>query len=125
MFSEIKIKTYANLLGLTSNELDQYVKRLASYFQTHKQLSKNVIINSLFILQQMHDEKNRTEAEKIKYKTKNLTIIKYSEEIVRLYKEENLGTAKIVNHLKLNHRVTISKSALDRFITANDIKRST
>jgi hypothetical protein len=122
MFSEIKIKTYANLLGLTSNELDQYVKRLASYFQTHKQLSKNIIINSLFILQQMHDEKNRTEAEKIKYKTKNLTVIKYSEKIVELYKG-GMGTAKIVNHLKLNHRVTISKSALDRFITVNKIKR--
>jgi hypothetical protein len=123
MFTEIKIKTYANLLGLTSNELDQYTKRLASYFQTQKVISKNVIINSLFILQQMHDEKNLNQAETIKYRTKNLTVIKYSEEIVALYKN-GAGTAKILNHLKLNHRVTISKSALDRFILANDIKRS-
>jgi tRNA-dihydrouridine synthase len=124
MFTETKIKTYANLLGFSPNELGQYAKRMASYFQTQKVISKNVIINSLFILQQMHDEKNRNEAEKIKYKTKNLAIIKYLDEIVALYKN-GTGTAKIVNHLKFNHRVTISKSALDRFITANDIKRST
>jgi hypothetical protein len=122
MFSDIKIKVYANLLGLSPSELDKYAKRLTSYFQTHKQLSKNVIINSFFILQQMHDEKNRTQAETIKYRTKNLTIIKYSEEIVELYKN-GAGTAKIVNHLKLNHRITISKSALDRFIVANQIQR--
>lgn len=125
MFSDIKINTYSKLLGFSPSELECFAKRMALYLQTQKVISKNVIINSLFILQKMHDEKNRNEAETIKFKTKNLAIIKYCEEIIRLYKEENLGTAKIVSHLKLNHRITISKSALDRFITANDIKRST
>jgi hypothetical protein len=122
MFSEIKIKTYSALLGLNPQELDEFAKRLSSYLVIQKNITKNVLINGLFILKKMHEDKNRNEAEKIKYKTKNITIIKYSEKIVELYKG-GMGTAKIVNHLKLNHRVTISKSALDRFITVNKIKR--
>jgi hypothetical protein len=122
MFSDIKINTYSKLLGFSPSELECFAKRMASYFQTQKIISKNVIINSLFILQKMHEDKNRNEAEIVKFKTKNLTVIKYSEKIVELYKG-GMGTAKIVNHLKLNHRVTISKSALDRFITVNKIKR--
>jgi hypothetical protein len=122
MFSEIKIKTYSALLGLNPQELDEFAKRLSSYLVIQKNITKNVLINGLFILKQIHDEKNRNEAETVKFKTKNLTIIKYSEKIVELYKG-GMGTAKIVNHLKLNHRITISKSALDRFITANQIQR--
>jgi hypothetical protein len=122
MFSEIKIKTYANLLGLTPTELDDFMKRYKSYLLTQKVITKSVLINGLFILEKIHAEKWLIAAEEVKLKTKNLTIIKYSEEIVELYKN-GMGTAKIVNHLKLNHRVTISKSALDRFITANRIKR--
>ncbi len=122
MFSEIKIKTYSALLGLTPNELDDFMRRYKSYLLTQKVISKSVLINGLFILEKIHTTKWLEEADKIKYRTKNLTIIKYSEEIVELYKS-GMGTAKIVNHLKLNHRVTISKSALDRFITANRIKR--
>lgn len=122
MFSEIKIKTYSALLGLTPSELDDFMRRYKSYLLTQKVISKSVLINGLFILEKIHTTKWLEEADKVKYRTKNLTIIKYSEEIVELYKS-GMGTAKIVNHLKLNHRVTISKSALDRFITANRIKR--
>jgi hypothetical protein len=122
MFSEIKIKTYANLLGLTPAELDDFMKRYRAYLVGQKEITKNVLINGLFILEKIHTEKWLIAAEEVKLKTKNLTIIKYFEEIVELYKN-GMGTAKIVNHLKLNHRVTISKSALDRFITANRIKR--
>jgi hypothetical protein len=122
MFSEIKINTYANLLGLTPNELDDFMKRYRAYLVGQKEITKNVLINGLFILEKIHTTKWLEEADKIKYRTKNLTIIKYSEEIVALYKS-GMGSAKIVNHLKLNHRATISKSALDRFITANRIKR--
>jgi len=122
MFSDIKIKTYANLLGLTPIELDDFMRRYKSYLLTQEEITKNILINGLFILEKIHTAKWLEEADKVRYRTKNLTIIKYSEEIVELYKN-GMGTAKIVNHLKLNHRVTISKSALDRFITANRIKR--
>lgn len=122
MFSEIKIKTYSALIGLTPSELDDFMRRYKSYLLTQKVITKSVLINGLFILEKIHTEKWLIAAEEVKLKTKNLTIIKYSEEIVELYKI-GMGTAKIVNHLKLNHRVTISKSALDRFITANRIKR--
>ena len=123
MFSEVKIKTYANLLGLTPTELDDFMKRYRAYLVGQKEITKNVLINGLFILEKIHTVKWLDEADKIKYRTKNLTIIKYSEEIVELYKS-GMGTAKIVNHLWISHRVKISKSALDRFVTANKIKRS-
>ncbi|MDP3586440.1 MAG: hypothetical protein Q8R58_00125 [Sulfuricurvum sp.] len=122
MFSEIKIKTYSALLGLTPSELDDFMRRYKSYLLTQKVITKSVLINGLFILEKIHAEKWLIASEKVKLKTKNITIIRYSEKIVELYKS-GMGTAKIVNHLKLNHRVTISKSALDRFITANRIKR--
>ncbi|MDO9208728.1 MAG: hypothetical protein Q7T91_10810 [Sulfuricurvum sp.] len=122
MFSEIKIKTYSALIGLTPSELDDFMRRYKSYLLTQKVITKSVLINGLFILEKIHTEKWLIASEKVKLKTKNITIIRYSEEIVELYKI-GMGTAKIVNHLKLNHRVTISKSALDRFITANRIKR--
>jgi hypothetical protein len=122
MFSAIKIKTYSALLGLNPQEMDDFMKRYKSYLLSQKEITKNILINGLFILEAIHTAKWLIEADKIKYRSKNLIIIKYSEEIVELYKN-GMGTAKIVSHLKFNHRVTISKSALDRFITANRIKR--
>lgn len=122
MFSNHKLRTYANLLGLTIEELEDFAKRYKTYL-ADKELSKNVLINGLFILEKIHAIKWLEEAEKIKYRSKNLIIIKYLSEIVSLY-NEGMGTARIVSHLKINHRATISKSALDRFIIANKIKRS-
>jgi hypothetical protein len=123
MFSNHKLKRYSEMLGLTVAELEEFAKRYRTYL-ADKEITKNVLINGLFILEKIHTIKWLDEADKIRFKTKNLIIIKYSDEIVTLYKV-GMGTARIVSHLKINHRVTISKSALDRFILANKIKRST
>jgi hypothetical protein len=117
------MKSYADLLGISVEELNDFAKRYRTYL-SDKEITKNVLINGLFILEKIHTVKWLDEAEKIKFRTKHVLIIKYSDEIVTLYKE-GMGTARIVSHLKINHRVTISKSALDRFILANKIKRST
>ena len=121
MFSDHRLKRYAEMLGLTVAELEEFAVRCKAYL-ADKELTKNLIINSFFILEKIHATKWLEEADKIKYRTKNLIIIKYSSEIVSLY-QQGMGTARIVSHLKINHRVTISKSALDRFILANKIKR--
>lgn len=121
MFSDHRLKRYAEMLGLTVAELEEFAVRCKAYL-ADKELTKNLIINSFFILEKIHSTKWLENADKIRLKTKNVIIIKYSSEIVSLY-QQGMGTARIVSHLKMNHRVTISKSALDRFILANKIKR--
>lgn len=123
MFTNTKLKTYADLLGLTVEEIEQFMKRYKNYILSKEELTKNVLINGLFILEEIHTDKWIEEANKIKYRTKNLLILKYMDEIVELYKN-GMGTLKIANHIQLNHRAKISKSALDRFIQLNNITRS-
>jgi len=122
MFTETKLKNYADLLDLNVEELDTFMKRYKSYILSKNELTKNVLINGLFILEEITTDKWIQEANKVQYRSKNLVIIKYMDEIVELYKK-GMGTTKIANHLQLNHRVRISKSALDRFISTNCIIR--
>jgi len=123
MFTEQKLVTYANLLGLTVKELNSFMKRYKNYLLSKEEISKNVLINGLFILEEITTDKWAEEANKKTYKSKNLIIHKYMDEIIELY-EQGMGTIKISNHVYLNHKVKISKSSLDRFIASNNIKRS-
>ncbi len=123
MFNDTRLKNYAQLLGLNIEELDIFMRRYKGYLSKHPEITKNVLINGLFILDEIVANKWADEANKIKYKTKNLLIIKYQEEIIELYRK-GAGSISIVNHLKLNHKVTLSKSSIDRFIKANNIMRS-
>jgi len=123
MFTEQKLSSYGNLLGLTVEELNHFMKRYKSYLLSKDEITKNVLINGLFILEEIITDKWIEEANKIKYQTKNLIILKYIDEITELY-EQGMGTVRISNHIFLNHKVRISKSALDRFISSNNIKRS-
>jgi hypothetical protein len=122
MFSDNRLKSYADLLGLTVDELNDFMKRYKRYLQSKEKITRNVLINGLFILEELHADKWAIEANKVKYHTKNLIIIKYMDEILELY-QQGLGATRIINHLKLNHRVNLSKSALDRFIATNSLKR--
>ena len=123
MFTEQKLNNYGKLLGLTVEELNHFMKRYKSYLLSKDDITKNVLINGLFILEEIITDKWIEEANKIKYQTKNLIILKYIDEITKLY-EQGMGTVRISNHIFLNHKVKISKSALDRFISSNNIKRS-
>ena len=123
MFTEQKLSSYGKLLGLTIEELNYFIKRYKSYLLSKEEITKNVLINGLFILEEITTEKWVEESAKKIYKSKNLIIHKYMEEIIKLY-EQGMGTIKISNHIYLNHKVRISKSSLDRFISSNNIKRS-
>jgi len=123
MFSEQKLNSYGKLLGLTVEELNHFMKRYKNYLLSKEDITKNILINGLFILEEIITDKWLEEANKIKYQTKNLIILKYMDEITGLY-NQGMGTVKISNHIFLNHKVRLSKSALDRFISSNDIKRS-
>jgi len=123
MFSQNKINSYAKLLGLTSDELDEFMRRYKTYLISKDKITKNILINGLFILDDIHAMKWADEANKTKYKTKNVIIIKYLDEIIDLY-QGGMGSSRITKSLKLNHRVVVSKSAIDRFIVSNKLKRS-
>ena len=77
MFAETKLKSYSKLLGLSIDELEDFMKRYKSYLLSKDKITKNILINGLFILEEIHGDKWADEANKIKYKTKNLIIIKY------------------------------------------------
>ncbi len=123
MFTEYKLEGYAKLLGLTVEELNHFMKRYKNYLLSKEEITKNVLINGLFILEEIIYEKWVEEANQIKYQTKNLIVLKYMDEITELY-NQGMGTVKISNHIYLNHKIRLSKSALDRFISSNDIKRA-
>ncbi len=122
MFTEQKLITYSKLLGLTVEELNSFMKRYKNYLLSKEEITKNVLINGLFILEEITTDKWVEEANKKTYKSKNLIIHKYMDEIIELY-EQGIGTIKVSNHIYLNHKVKISKSSLDRFISSNGIER--
>ncbi|WP_321778122.1 hypothetical protein [Sulfurimonas sp.] len=123
MFTEQKLITYANLLGLTVEELNSFMKRYKNYLLSKEEITKNVLINGLFILEEITTDKWAEEANKKTYKSKNLIIHKYMDEIIELYKQ-GMGTIKLSSYLYITHRVKISRSSLDIFISSNNIKRS-
>lgn len=122
MFSKNKRKKYERLLGLDEDELKSFLKRYSYYLKSQDELSPNAILNGFFILASIRDEKDKIEALKAKYKSKNKYIIKYRDEIIDLYKN-GLGYVRISKQLEVNHRVKVSKSSIERFIKTNEIMR--
>ena len=122
MFSENKRKKYERLLGLDESGLKSFLKRYSYYLKSQEELSPNAILNGFFILADIRDEKDKIEALKAKYKSKNKYIIKYRDEIIELYKS-GLGYVRISKQLDANHRVKVSKSSIERFIKTNEIMR--
>ena len=116
-----KSKKYAKLLGLDEDNYMLFLKRYVYFLRGQQQLNKKSVEAGFFILDEIIKEIARQEANKIKYKTKNIKILKYRDEIIELYKIN--GVVKISQIIKLNHNCSISKSAIERFIKANNIKR--
>ena len=122
MFNENKRKKYEWLLGLDENELKSFLLLFTYYLKSKKELSPNAILNGFFILDDIRTEKDKIEALRAKYKSKNKYIIKYRDEIIDLYKN-GLGYVRISKQLDVNHKVKVSKSSIERFIKNNGIGR--
>jgi hypothetical protein len=122
MFTENKRKKYERLLNLDEDELKLFLKRYSYYLKSKKELSPNIILNGFFILDDIRTEKDKTEALKAKYKSKNKYIIRYRDEIIELY-QNGLGYVRISKQLDVDHKVKVSKSSIERFIKNNGIKR--
>jgi hypothetical protein len=122
MFTENKRKHYEKLLNLDDEGLVLFIKRYTHYLKSQKLLSKNSVLNGFFILDDIRQQKDKTEALKAKYRSKNRYIIRYRDEIIELYKN-GLGYVRISKQLEVNHKVKVSKSSIERFIKTNGITR--
>jgi len=110
------------LLGLEDEELTQFLKRYTYYLKSKKEISPNIILNGLFILDDLRTKRDKEKALRAKYKSRNKYIIRYRDEILELY-DNNFGMSRISNQIEVNHKVKISKSSIYRFIKSNNIER--
>jgi len=117
-----KDKKYSKLLGVDEEGYQIFIKRYVYFLRSQKQLNKRSVAAGFFILAEVQNEILKRNSEKLLYGTKNIKILKYRDEIIELYKIGS-GVVKISNILKQNHNCSISKSSIQRFIQANNIKR--
>lgn len=117
-----KSKKYSKLLGIDEDHYKLFIKRYLYFLRSQKHLTKKSVEAGFFILEELQKETAKQEVEKLKYRTKNIKILKYKEEIVDLYKS-GCGVVKISKIMKQDHNCSISKSAIERFIKANGITR--
>lgn len=122
MFSENKRKRYMRLLDLEEEELTLFLKRYNYYLKSKKEISPNIILNGLFILDDIRTKRDKEKALKAKYKSRNKFIIKYRDEILELY-GQGFGFTRISKQLEVNHKIKVSRSSLYRFIKTNNIQR--
>lgn len=121
-FNNTKLKKLAKNVSLPENKVIELLFRQAKYLK----IGSDLLLNSYKVLDELKIEATKEEAKKLKeksrYKTKNLIILKHMDVIIKLYQDGN-GAINISKYLKLNHKATISRSAIDNFIKVNGIKR--
>lgn len=122
MFSENKRKRYMRLLDLEDEELSLFLKRYNYYLKSKKEISPNIILNGLFILDDLRTKRDKEKALRAKYKSRNKYIIRYRDEILELY-NNGFGFTRISKQLEVNHKIKVSRSSLYRFIKSNGIMR--
>ena len=116
-------RKYANLLNLTEEEFEDFIKRYNSYL-LHKNITKKVVSNGFFILQDILEKREEKKKEKfIFHSSKNPKIRKYQTEIIDLYREEKLGETRVSKALFENHRVKITPYQIRYFLQKNGILR--
>jgi hypothetical protein len=117
-----KTTKYQNFLDLEKDYYEEYLKRISNFFKSKEVITKKVVEDSFFIYQDVKNKQEKMKKEKVKYKTKNIKILKYQDKIIELFRS-GLGVQKIENYLKLNHNLTISRMTIDRFLKDNKINR--
>lgn len=123
MFNKVNKDKVARTLGISIEGLDEFLKRQKGFLIKREKLSASNLLASYFILAEIQEreEKERTAKSAMRH-TKNVKVLKYAKTITDLYKG-GLGATRIVNYLYEKHRVTVSKSAVERFIKASGITR--
>ena len=123
LVNNTKIKKLAKNISLSEEQTISLLLKQAKYLK----VEGNLLLKSYVILDELKTEANEKQAQELKeksrYKTKNLIISKYMDVIIKLY-QEGTGAINIAKYLKLNHKVTISRSAIDNFIKTNEVQRN-
>ena len=116
-----KTTNYQKILGLNDELYNEYLKRSASYLKGKKVINKATFESHFFILLDVQKKQAELKAKERKFKTTNLHLLKYMNEVVNAYEKEGLGYVKIEKMLWINHRVKVSKTTIERFIKANNL----
>lgn len=119
-----KTKEYQKFLGLDDELYDEYLKRAASYLKSKKVINKATFESHFFILDDVLKKSAKAKAKEKKYKTKNMYILKYLDEVVEAYEVQGLGYVKIEKMLWVNHRVKVGKTTIERFIKDNGLVKA-
>ena len=122
-FNNTKVRRLAKNFALSEEQTVSLLFKQAKYLK----VGGNLLLKSYIVLDELKTESNEKQAQELKeksrYKTKNLIISKYMDVIIKLHQEKT-GAINIAKYLKLNHKVTISRSAIANFIKTNEIQRN-
>jgi ribonucleotide monophosphatase NagD (HAD superfamily) len=122
MFSNQKKKRYAAALRLTEEELEEYARNLANFLNKSEKITKNQIINSIYIYENIIKKRKPKQNKVYNYgNMRNLYVKKHAEKIMRL-RAQGHGSALIVKSLKLDHRIDVSRSSIDKFLKLNEVQ---
>ena len=120
MFDIDKKKWSSHFKNFDEEDFEHLCMRLSAYYrkaQKRKQkLTKNLVMRSFFILQDMQDEKYRKMKKKIDYTgIRHQQILKFGDEILAL-REEGKGAQFISSKMKSLHNAKIVKNSIQNFL---------
>jgi len=107
----------SKVLGFTIEEIEEYAKRVKGHLNTctleHDQLTKNMIIQSVFIIADIQNRKLEQQAKELQ--VQNPIIRRYQKEIKEL-NHNGLGCTRISKELRLKYKVNVSASTIYRYL---------
>lgn len=108
------------VLGFTADEVDELAKRIVGHLKKcgADNITKNQIIQALFIVKDIQDKKIEQKAKELHIK--NPLIRKYQIQIKELSKV-GLGAQRISNELKLKYKINLSASSIYRFLKEDEV----
>lgn len=112
---------YKKMFNLNDEEYEEYIKRSAVFLKKKEFINKAIFESHLFILEDIMRKRDKRKSKEKKYKTKNMYVLKYLDEIVYMREVQSMGYMTISKALKVNHRVSVSKSTIERFCRDNEI----
>jgi hypothetical protein len=122
MFKKNNKKKFSKLLEISEEEFEDFSKRFLYFLRSKKEFGKNEIMEGFFILEEMKKAAKEEEEAKIKINfgtLKNRYVKKYGYEILQLRKKEGIGAILISKDLYTNHRVSVSKTTIQKFLNLN------
>ena len=126
MFNENQKLSIAKSIDMSTEELNQFVKRFKGHIVASIKkgpLTTTTILNGLRIISSVKKDsvlEKQQKRESIDFGSmRNEHIRKYAVKILELRYIEKYGAQRISTYLKVHHNVSISKATIERFIKLN------